>query len=132
MSDNSMSTHSDYQIQVAAESFYIAEQSDPERDRYVFAYTISIQNTGGIAAKLLTRHWIITDANGKVEEVRGEGVVGEQPHLQPGQAFQYTSGAVLQTSLGSMEGSYQMLADDGVKFDAEIPAFVLSIPRTLH
>ena len=122
----------DYRITVAAQAFYLEEQSDPEHDRYVFAYTVVIQNQGTIAAKLLSRHWIITDSNGKVEEVRGEGVVGEQPYLRPGEGFQYTSGAILETSVGSMKGSYQMRADDGVAFEAEIPAFVLSIPRTLH
>ncbi|MDS4042369.1 MAG: Co2+/Mg2+ efflux protein ApaG [Candidatus Competibacter sp.] len=122
----------DYSIKVAAQAFYLEEQSDPEQDRYVFAYTVVIQNQGSIAAKLLSRHWIITDANGKVEEVRGEGVVGEQPYLQPGEGFRYTSGAILDTSVGSMRGSYQMLADDGMTFNADIPPFVLSIPRTLH
>jgi ApaG protein len=122
----------DYSIKVAAQAFYLEEQSDPAHNRYVFAYTVLIQNQGNIAAKLLSRHWIITDANGKVEEVRGEGVVGEQPHLRPGEGFQYTSGAILETSVGSMKGSYQLLADDGETFDTEIPAFVLSIPRTLH
>ena len=121
-----------YNITVAAQTFYLEEQSNPDRDRYVFAYTILIQNQGNIPAKLLSRHWIITDANGKVEEVRGEGVVGEQPYLRPGEGFQYTSGAILETAVGSMKGSYQMLADDGVTFDADIPPFVLSIPRTLH
>lgn len=121
-----------YNIIVAAQAFFLEEQSNPERDRYVFAYTVRVQNQGNIAAKLLSRHWIITDANGKIEEVRGEGVVGEQPYLQPGEGFQYTSGAILETAVGSMKGSYQMLADDGVTFDAEIPPFVLSIPRTLH
>ncbi|CDH46830.1 MAG: Co2+/Mg2+ efflux protein ApaG [Candidatus Competibacteraceae bacterium] len=122
----------DYSIKVAAQAFYLEEQSAPDSDRYVFAYTVLIQNQGNIAAKLLSRHWIITDANGKIEEVRGEGVVGEQPHLRPGEGFQYTSGAILETSVGSMKGSYQMLADDGRVFDTDIPPFVLSIPRTLH
>lgn len=121
-----------YNITITAQAFYLEEQSNPESDRYVFAYTILIQNQGNIAARLLSRHWIITDANGKIEEVRGEGVVGEQPYLRPGEGFQYTSGAILETAVGSMKGSYQMLADDGVTFDADIPAFVLSIPRTLH
>ena len=121
-----------YHITVAAQSFYLEEQSSPERERYVFAYTVLIQNQGNIAVRLLNRHWIITDANGKIEEVRGEGVVGEQPYLRPGEGFQYTSGAILETVVGSMKGSYQMLADDGVTFDADIPPFVLSIPRTLH
>ncbi|MFZ1642725.1 MAG: Co2+/Mg2+ efflux protein ApaG [Candidatus Contendobacter sp.] len=121
-----------YHITVAAQAFFLEEQSNPERERYVFAYTILIQNQGNIPAKLLSRHWVITDANGKIEEVRGEGVVGEQPYLRPGEGFQYTSGAILETAVGSMKGSYQMLADDGATFDADIPAFVLSIPRTLH
>lgn len=123
---------SNYSIKVAAQSFYLEEQSDPAQNRYVFAYTVLIQNQGNIAARLLSRYWIITDANSKVEEVRGEGVVGEQPYLRPGEGFQYTSGAILDTAVGSMKGSYQMLADDGQTFDAEIPPFVLSIPRTLH
>jgi ApaG protein len=121
-----------YNIRVVAQSFYIEAQSAPEQNRYVFAYTITIQNEGSIPAKLLTRHWIITDSNGKVEEVRGDGVVGEQPYLRPGEGFQYTSGTVIETPVGSMRGSYQMLADDGVAFDAAIPAFPLAIPRTLH
>lgn len=123
---------SDYSIKVAAQAFYLEEQSDPEQQRYVFAYTVLIQNQGNLAARLLSRHWLITDANGKIEEVRGEGVVGEQPYLRPGQGFQYTSGTVLETMVGQMQGSYQMEADDGTRFDAEIPPFVLSIPRTLH
>ena len=127
-----MEKKTDYAIQVAAQAFYLEEQSNPEQDRYVFAYTIVIQNHGNVAARLLNRHWIITDANGKIEEVCGEGVVGEQPYLRPGEGFQYTSGAILETSVGSMRGSYQMLADDGMTFDANIPPFVLSIPRTLH
>ena len=127
-----MEKKTDYAIQVAAQAFYLEEQSNPEQDRYVFAYTIVIQNHGNVAARLLNRHWIITDANGKIEEVRGEGVVGEQPYLRPGEGFQYTSGAILETSVGSMQGSYQMLADDGMTFDASIPPFVLSIPRTPH
>ena len=122
----------DYTIKVAAQAFYLDEQSDPAHDRYVFAYTVVIQNHGNIPAKLLSRHWIITATNGRIEEVRGDGVVGEQPYLRPGEGFQYTSGAVLETAVGSMKGSYQMLADDGVTFDADIPPFVLSIPRTLH
>jgi ApaG protein len=123
---------SKYNIQVSAQSFYIPSQSTPELNRYVFVYTITIQNQGSIPAKLLTRHWIITDSNGKVEEVRGEGVVGEQPYLRPGESFQYTSGAIIETPVGRMRGSYQMLADDGVNFAAEIPTFTLAIPRTLH
>ncbi len=121
-----------YAVEVSVESMYVEAQSAPESHRYVFAYAVTIRNTGGVPAKLLSRHWIITDSNGKIQEVRGEGVVGEQPHLQPGESFQYTSGTVMETAVGSMRGSYQMIADDGVEFDAEIPAFTLSVPRVLH
>lgn len=127
-----MSSNPVYAIQVNVETTYVENQSAPEQQRYVFAYTITIRNTGAMPAKLLTRHWIITDSNGKVQEVRGDGVVGEQPHLQPGEAFKYTSGTLLETAVGSMHGSYQMVADDGVRFDAEIPAFTLAVPRILH
>jgi ApaG protein len=119
-------------IQVDVETRYIEEQSNPEQNYYVFAYTITIQNKGQQAAKLLTRHWVITDSNQKVQEVRGEGVVGEQPHLKPGEQFVYTSGTMLETAVGTMKGSYQMRADDGSHFDAEIDEFVLSTPRVLH
>jgi ApaG protein len=121
-----------YNIEVDVETAFVDEQSDPEQDRYVFAYTITIRNVGEVAARLLTRHWVITDSNGRIQEVRGEGVVGEQPHLEPGEGFRYTSAAMIETPVGSMHGSYQMLADDGTQFDADIPAFSLSIPRTLH
>jgi len=119
-------------IEVIVATRFLDDQSIPEDDRYVFAYTIRIQNVGKVPAQLVSRHWIITDANGKVQEVQGEGVVGEQPWLQPGEHFEYTSGAVLETSLGTMRGSYQMVADDGTRFDAVIDPFTLSIPRTLH
>ncbi|HBD19919.1 MAG TPA: Co2+/Mg2+ efflux protein ApaG [Arenimonas sp.] len=119
-------------IQVVVATRFLDDQSIPEDDRYVFAYTIQIRNTGEVPARLISRHWVITDANGKVQEVRGEGVVGEQPWLRPGESFEYTSGAVLETPLGTMHGSYQMLADDGTRFDAMIDPFTLSIPRTLH
>jgi len=119
-------------IQVDVETRYIEEQSNPDQNYYVFAYTITIQNKGSQAAKLLTRHWVITDSNQKVQEVRGEGVVGEQPHLQPGEQFVYTSGTMLETAVDTMRGSYQMQADDGSQFDAEIDEFVLSTPRVLH
>jgi ApaG protein len=119
-------------INISVRTTYVDAQSEPEASRYVFAYTVTITNTGDIAAKLLTRHWIIRDANNKVQEVRGAGVVGEQPYLEPGMSFEYTSGTMLETPLGEMRGSYQMIADDGVEFDAEIPAFVLTTPRTLH
>lgn len=121
-----------YAVEVSVESMYVEAQSVPESQRYVFAYTVTIRNTGDVPAKLLSRRWIITDSNGKIQEVRGEGVVGEQPHLRPGESFQYTSGTVIETAVGSMRGSYQMIADDGVEFDAEIPAFTLSVPRVLH
>ena len=119
-------------IEVDVKAAYVSAQSTPEANRYVFAYTITITNAGTIAAKLVTRHWGITDANNKVQEVRGEGVVGEQPYLVPGMSFQYTSGTMIETPVGSMRGSYQMVAEDGTKFDAEIPSFTLSMPRTLH
>jgi ApaG protein len=122
----------EHRITVDVDTQYLEDQSEPGERRFVFAYTITIRNRGAVPARLLTRHWIITDANGKVQEVRGEGVVGEQPHLMPGQGFRYTSGAVLETPVGSMHGSYQMLADNGVRFDAEIPAFTLAIPGTIH
>ena len=121
-----------YDIKVDVETRYIEEQSLPEQGRYVFAYTITIENRGKVPAQLLRRHWVITDANNRVQEVKGEGVIGEQPHLKPGENFRYTSGTMLETPVGSMRGSYQMIADDGVEFDADIPPFSLSIPRILH
>ena len=119
-------------IRVDVETRYIEDQSNPEQNYYVFAYTITIQNKGQQSAQLLTRHWVITDSNQKVQEVRGEGVVGEQPLLKPGEQFVYTSGTMLETSVGTMKGSYQMLADDGSQFDATVDEFVLSTPRVLH
>ena len=127
-----MTTGNPHNIKVEVETSYIEGQSEPDNDRYVFSYTITIRNEGGEPAQLLSRHWIITDANGNVQEVKGEGVVGEQPHPNPGEGFQYTSGAMITTPVGSMRGSYQMIADSGEEFDAEIPAFTLAIPRTLH
>jgi ApaG protein len=121
-----------HQIQVAVKTTYLQAQSAPDQNRYVFAYTITITNAGQVPAKLVTRHWLITDANNHTHEVRGEGVVGEQPYLIPGMSFEYTSGTVLETPVGVMRGSYQLVADDGTAFDAEIPAFTLSTPRTLH
>jgi ApaG protein len=115
-------------ISVEVETSYVDEQSDPNERRYVFAYTITIRNEGAVPARLLTRHWIITDANGKVQEVRGDGVVGEQPHLKPGQGFRYSSGAVLETPVGAMQGSYEMIDDDGQRFDAPIRPFRLAMP----
>lgn len=121
-----------YRIEIAVATRFLDDQSEPEDERFVFAYTIRIRNTGEVPARLLGRHWIITDANGEIEEVRGEGVVGEQPWLRPGEQFEYTSGAILKTSVGLMRGSYDMLADDGTRFDADIEPFTLSVPRTLH
>ncbi|MDA0706311.1 MAG: Co2+/Mg2+ efflux protein ApaG [Proteobacteria bacterium] len=111
---------------------YIDEQSEPASDRYVFAYTITISNNGEVPARLISRHWIITDANGKVQEVTGDGVVGEQPHLNPGEEFRYSSGAVLETPVGAMQGLYRMEADNGVNFDAPIAPFTLAVPGVLH
>jgi ApaG protein len=111
---------------------YIQAQSSPDENRYVFAYTITITNAGSIPAKLLTRQWLITDANGKCQEVNGEGVIGEQPYLKPGETFRYTSGAMIETPVGVMQGKYTMISDTGDNFKAPIPKFTLSIPRTLH
>ncbi|SMB22835.1 Protein ApaG [Sterolibacterium denitrificans] len=121
-----------YEISVSVNTQYLPEQSDPAAGRHVFAYTIDIRNTGTVAAQLISRHWIITDAEGGVQEVRGLGVVGHQPLLQPGQNFEYTSGCALTTPVGTMRGSYQMTAEDGTSFEAPIAEFVLSMPRVLH
>jgi ApaG protein len=121
-----------HKIRVVVDTSYLAEQSNPGERRYVFSYTITIRNEGNVPARLLTRHWIITDSNGKVQEVRGEGVVGEQPYLKPGQGFRYSSGAVLETPVGAMQGSYQMVSDEGDHFDAPIAAFRLAMPGLLH
>ena len=120
----------DIDIKVATD--YVDEQSAPEADRYVFAYTITIANNGDVPARLMSRHWVITDANGKVQEVSGDGVVGEQPHLNPGEQFRYSSGAVLETPVGSMQGIYRMKADNGDNFDAPIAPFTLAVPGVLH
>ena len=125
-------TESKYQISVSPRAFYIAEQSDADAGRYAFAYTITITNNGAVPAQLISRHWIITDANNLVQEVKGQGVVGAQPKLKPGESFEYTSGSMLATPVGTMRGSYQMVADDGTRFDASIPEFTLSVPRVLH
>jgi ApaG protein len=119
-------------VLVEAKPHYIEAQSSPEQNRYVFAYTITITNVGATAAKLLTRHWLITDANGKVQEVNGDGVVGEHPYLNPGDMFRYTSAAIIETPVGIMQGKYQMQSENGEDFKAPIPQFTLSIPRTLH
>ena len=117
---------------VEVETSYLEDQSEPRNQRFVFGYTITIRNDGQVPAKLLRRHWIITDANGRKQEVRGDGVVGEQPHLQPGQGFRYSSGAVIETPVGAMQGTYHMIDDDGQQFEAPIPAFRLAIPGVLH
>ena len=122
----------DYAIDIDVATRFLDEQSVPADGRFVFAYTIRILNRGNVPARLIARHWVITDANGKVQEVRGDGVVGEQPWLRPGDDFEYSSGAVLETAHGTMQGSYDMLADDGTRFDAPIAMFTLSIPRTVH
>ena len=127
-----MSGKKPYDITISVDTRFLDDQSAPADNRYAFAYTITIANHGSVGARLLSRHWIITDGNGKVHEVQGDGVVGEQPWVRPGDDYEYTSGAVLETALGTMHGSYQMVADDGTRFDAFIPAFVLSTPRTLH
>ena len=121
-----------YEVKVSARTAFIPEQSDLSAGRYVFAYTITIQNTGTVAAQLLSRHWIITDSNNQVQEVKGMGVIGEQPRLKPNESFEYTSGTAIATPVGTMRGSYQMVAEDGTKFDATIPEFTLSMPRVLH
>ena len=121
-----------YHITVSARTTFIPEQSDDSANRYVFSYTITIANTGQAAAQLISRHWHITDANDKVQEVRGLGVVGEQPFLKPGESFEYTSGTAIATPVGAMKGSYQMVAEDGTQFEAEVPEFILAVPRVLH
>ncbi|MBU2640832.1 MAG: Co2+/Mg2+ efflux protein ApaG [Gammaproteobacteria bacterium] len=121
-----------YHISINVNTAYLADQSDPASDRYVFAYTITIANTGTVSAQLISRHWIITDAENVTQEVKGLGVVGEQPLLRPGESFEYTSGTAMATPVGTMRGSYQMVAEDGNKFDAEVPLFTLSMPRVLH
>jgi len=119
-------------IAIQALTQYIESQSEPENNKYIFAYTITIKNRGKVPAKLMHRHWLITDSNGKVQEVYGEGVVGEQPRLLPGENYKYTSAAILETPVGIMRGNYEMVSDDGDIFKADIPQFTLSIPRILH
>ena len=127
-----MVTEKKYEISVTVRTQFIAEQSETERGPFVFAYFITIRNSGSVPAQLISRHWIITDAEGRSQEVKGLGVVGQQPMLKPGEEFQYQSGTPLGTPVGTMRGSYQMVAADGTRFDASIPEFVLSMPRTLH
>lgn len=121
-----------YEITVKTHVEFIPDQSDVDLERYVFAYTVTITNTGSVTAQLISRHWVITDATNQVQEVRGLGVIGEQPLLKPGESFEYTSGCVIATPVGVMHGSYQMTAEDGTKFDAEIAEFPLNMPRVLH
>ena len=121
-----------YEIRIDVATNYIVDQSEPDVGRYVFAYTITIENLGDLPARLLSRHWVITDANGKIQEVKGDGVVGEQPHLNPGEKFRYSSGAVLETPVGAMQGSYRMKSDNGTHFEAPIPPFTLAVPGVLH
>ena len=127
-----MSDAKKYAVKVTAQSFFLPDQSDEENDQYVFAYTIRIENIGQVPAQVISRHWLITDADNQVQEVRGVGIVGEQPVLKPGERFEYTSGSSINTIVGTMRGTYQMLAEDGTKFDAVIPEFTLSVPRVLH
>jgi ApaG protein len=127
-----MDNDNKFPIDINARVNYLAEQSDEEDNRFVFAYTITLTNAGNTPVQLISRHWIITDSENHVQEVRGKGVVGEQPVLKPGQSFEYSSGTVLATQVGTMQGSYQMLAEDGTEFEAPIPMFVLSVPRVLH
>lgn len=129
---NSMATEKKYEMKVTARIAYIPAQSDVQNSRYVFAYTITIKNIGNVTAQLISRHWIITDANNQLQEVRGLGVVGEQPRLRPDESFEYTSGTAIATPVGTMRGTYQMVAEDGSQFDAPIPEFTLSVPRVLH
>ena len=129
---NAMELNVSEGIQVDVDTLYVESESDPDNNRFVFAYTITIRNIGQVPAKLMTRHWIIRDANGKVQEVQGDGVVGEQPHLKPGEGFQYTSGTMLETSMGTMGGSYCLITDEGEEFKAPIADLLLSAPRTLH
>ena len=121
-----------YDISVAANATYVADQSDPSRNQYVFSYKITVTNTGSVPAKLVSRHWIITDGEHRVQEVKGLGVIGQQPLLKPGESFEYTSGTHLTTPVGTMRGTYQMVAEDGSAFEATIPPFTLSVPRVLH
>jgi len=127
-----MAGQKQYDVTVSAATRYLADQSDEGAGRYVFAYTITIRNAGRVAAQLVSRHWVITDAQGLVQEVRGMGVVGAQPRLKPGESFEYTSGTSIATPVGTMRGEYQMVAEDGTRFEAPIPEFTLSVPRVLH
>ena len=130
--DTRMADEKRYEIKVVTRTAYLVEQSDPAKNQYVFAYTITVTNIGSVAAQIVSRHWYITDAEHHVQEVKGVGVVGQQPLLKPGESFEYTSGTHLETAVGTMHGTYQMVAEDGQHFDAPIPSFTLSVPRILH
>ncbi|MGH8437490.1 MAG: Co2+/Mg2+ efflux protein ApaG [Pseudomonas sp.] len=121
-----------YQIDVSVVTRFLKEQSDPENERFAFAYTITVQNNGSVPAKLMSRHWLITNGDGQVEEVKGAGVIGQQPLIEPGKSHTYSSGAVISTQVGTMQGSYQMVAEDGKRFDAIIAPFRLAVPGALH
>ena len=121
-----------YEMTVNVRTQYLDDQSNPDASQYVFAYAVTIKNTGSVTAQLISRHWIITDANDQAQEVRGLGVVGHQPLLAPGEQFEYTSGTSLATPQGTMRGIYFCVAEDGEQFESKIPEFVLSLPRTLH
>lgn len=127
-----MNDDTKYNINVTVDSQYIEAESNPEANRFVFAYTVHIENQGDIGAKLISRHWIITDANNRTQEVKGKGVIGEQPYLKPGESFEYTSGTMMETPVGSMQGSYQMVANDEHTFDALIKPFTLALPKILN
>ena len=127
-----MTENKRYEFSVSPKVTFLADQSDPDKNHFVFAYTITVTNTGSVAAQLVSRHWIITDAEHRVQEVKGQGVVGQQPVLKPGESFEYTSGTSIPTPVGTMRGSYHMVAEDGLAFDVPIAPFTLSIPRTLH
>ena len=127
-----MTENKRYEFSVSPKVTFLADQSDPDKNHFVFAYTITVTNTGSVAAQLVIRHWIITDAEHRVQEVKGQGVVGQQPVLKPGESFEYTSGTSIPTAVGTMRGSYRMVAEDGLAFDVPIAPFTLSIPRTLH
>ena len=127
-----MKNKNTHNIDISVDTYYIEAESDAKADRFMFAYTITIKNKSTVAAKLLTRHWIITDANNHVQEVKGKGVIGEQPHLKPGESFKYTSGTVIETPVGSMQGSFHMVTDDDKPFEVEIAPFSLAIPRILN
>lgn len=119
-------------ISIQVETRYIEQQSEPESDQFVFAYSIQIRNLGSKTVQLLSRYWLVRHGNGKIEEVQGDGVVGEQPHIEPGHDFRYASGSIIETEVGTMEGYYEMIAEDGTAFRVEIPRFTLAIPRTVH